>query len=811
MRITPTKGKELLVFLNLLLKAGIIRREDLAHFRSKYDSPDELFESLDSLDVFPNDVLTKIYAEAVGLPYVKLISLDRRAARLIDQATAKKFGFVPFFVDERNRVVQVALTEPYRLHSLDRRAMAELEKKIGYKIELFLAPRPSNELPEVSTQQVTPVAASWHPGQMGPELGQSEPIRSKPAAAPIQSIELGKEKIDEKLLRKMPYDIAMKHRAVIFREPARDTFDVAAENPEARELNDILSFVAKQTGIKFHLYRAAAEQVERVLRDYRKAMADNPPKPLEMPKPPLPVQDAEEAASQNGLKFYAERAVQTRSVKDQDEKVASPEGGEKAEERKLKIQQLAMEEPDLVRLLGKSSVTVEDLKAYVNEEKVPQLVGAIILLAVNNRASDVHVEPFEKSARVRLRIDGELGDVLFFPAALTDSIVARVKILAKLKLDEQRVPQDGRFGVKVGKDEIDIRVASLPTVFGEKVAMRLLSKTKKLDSLNELGLDGMAYDKLTNAMGRPYGVILVTGPTGSGKSTTLYSILSVLNNPGVNIITLEDPVEYQIQGINQVQIRPQIGFGFAEGLRSIVRQDPNIVMVGEIRDSDTAELVTHAALTGHLVLATLHTNNASGAMPRLFNLGVEPFLLTSAINLILAQRLVRKICPNCREEITLSQSVAFAVKKELANLNIDMPIKFFRGRGCDKCRGGYKGRIGIFEVLPVTSQIEQVVLENKPTSAILEEALKEGMITMRQDGLIKALKGITTVKEVLAATSEAKAETSPLRRPASPAGGPGLAQPLSVKSGELASPGGGAERDVEEKKGGKGGQRSSQD
>jgi type II secretory ATPase GspE/PulE/Tfp pilus assembly ATPase PilB-like protein len=408
--------------------------------------------------------------------------------------------------------------------------------------------------------------------------------------------------------------------------------------------------------------------------------------------------------------------------------------------------------------LGKTDVTYEDLKTLANGTDVPRFVASIIFLAVKQRASDIHIEPFEKVVRIRFRIDGELSEAVQASVQMTSNIAARIKILAKLKIDEQRVPQDGRIEARVSSEVVDIRVSTLPTVFGEKVVMRLLSKSKSLEKLEDLGLDGMGFDRVMKAIKRPYGVVLSTGPTGSGKSTSLYSMLSGLNRPEVNIVTLEDPVEYEIDGINQVQVKPQIGFGFAEGLRSVLRQDPNIIMVGEIRDKETAELVTHAALTGHMVLSTLHTNNAAGALPRLFNLGVEPFLLTSAVNAVLGQRLVRRICPKCREEIDVPQSVAFAVRKEFEKINFTHPLQFFKGRGCPDCKNGFRGRIGIFEVLEMSSAIENLVLANKTSEDIFTQATKEGMITMRQDGMIKAVKGLTTIDEVLRVTSETKEE-----------------------------------------------------
>ena len=321
-----------------------------------------------------------------------------------------------------------------------------------------------------------------------------------------------------------------------------------------------------------------------------------------------------------------------------------------------------------------------------------------------------------------------------------------------MKIDETRVPQDGRFDVKVQGHEIDLRVSTLPTIRGEKAALRILDKSQNIYTLEDLGFSGRNLKVLEENITKPYGVILSTGPTGSGKSTTLYSILKKVAGPSVNVITLEDPVEYEMPGINQCQVKPKIGFSFAEGLRSVLRQDPNIIMVGEIRDAETAGMTTHAALTGHLVLSTLHTNDAAGALPRLTNMGVEPFLITSSINLVIGQRLVRKVCPHCRHEANIPPQLVADIEKELANLNLPKPYKFFEGTGCTECNNGYSGRLGIYEVLSMTEKIEDLAINRRPASEIKVAAIADGMITMKQDGLIKALQGLTTISEVLRVT-----------------------------------------------------------
>lgn len=407
---------------------------------------------------------------------------------------------------------------------------------------------------------------------------------------------------------------------------------------------------------------------------------------------------------------------------------------------------------------GVKTVDLSRLDQIIREAPIAKIVKELLEFAVKSRASDIHVEPEEESTRIRYRIDGILQEKFTMPKQFHESLVSRIKILSGMKIDEKRVPQDGRFNFKTGGEEVDLRVSSLPTVHGEKVVMRLLKKTGGVPELPELGLRGRALKNLGDAILRPHGIIIVSGPTGSGKTTTLYSVLSRINTSKVNIITLEDPVEYQIPGVNQVQVNPGAGLTFASGLRSFLRQDPNIIMVGEIRDAETAGLAIQAALTGHLVFATLHTNNASGALPRLLDMGAEPFLLASTMTAIVAQRVVRRIHEDCKYAYDPEPGLIEDMKNYLGSLwqqKEGDQVKLYKGKGdTEDGNTGYMGRIGIFEVMPVTEGIGKLILERSASSAIEKQAREEGMITMKQDGYLKALEGITTLEEVLRVAQE---------------------------------------------------------
>jgi type IV pilus assembly protein PilB len=398
----------------------------------------------------------------------------------------------------------------------------------------------------------------------------------------------------------------------------------------------------------------------------------------------------------------------------------------------------------------------EQFKNIVREAPVAKIVATLVEFAVKSRASDIHIEPLPDKTRVRYRIDGILQEKLTLPHNIHDAVISRIKILSGLKIDEKRIPQDGRFNFRVSGLEVDLRISTLPTVHGEKVVMRLLRKTAKVPTLPELGLRGVALKQLEENMKKPHGIILITGPTGSGKTTTLYSIFAVLNTTRVNISTIEDPVEYQIVGVNQVQINPAAGLTFSSGLRAFLRQDPNIILVGEIRDSETVELAIQAALTGHLVFSTLHTNSASGAIPRLLDMGAENFLVASSLNCLAAQRICRQVCNACKEQYDPSPEIVADLKNILGSyFPNDKPVKLSRGKGCPECnKTGYFGRIAIFEVLPVTDGIIKLILQKCSVNDIEKKAIEEGMITMKQDGYLKVLDGITTIEEVLRVAQE---------------------------------------------------------
>ncbi len=380
---------------------------------------------------------------------------------------------------------------------------------------------------------------------------------------------------------------------------------------------------------------------------------------------------------------------------------------------------------------------------------VVKLVNTLLAEAVKLGASDVHIEPYERHMRVRYRIDGVLSEVMEPPIKLKNAITSRIKIMAELDIAERRIPQDGRIKLKIGSKKVDLRVSVLPCIYGEKVVMRILDKSNLNLDLADFGMEQKAIDDIYEAIAAPFGMVLVTGPTGSGKTTTLYSCLTKLNNSERNIMTAEDPVEYNIDGINQVQVRDAVGLTFATALKAFLRQDPNIVMVGEIRDLETGGIATKAALTGHLVLSTLHTNDAPSTINRMIDMGIEPFLVASSTVLIMAQRLVRRVCRNCKEEIKLSEEA-------LNDLRLESGTSVYKGKGCDQCNGsGYLGRQGLYEVMPVTPEMRELILDRASTTEIRRLAIKQGMLTLREDGMIKVAKGITTVEEVLRETAVA--------------------------------------------------------
>ncbi len=430
-------------------------------------------------------------------------------------------------------------------------------------------------------------------------------------------------------------------------------------------------------------------------------------------------------------------------------------GTESAMELRKVMEDLAeVEEEELEVIEDEEELDIESLEASSVEAPVVRLVNSLLTDAVGRGASDIHVEPYEKEMRIRFRMDGVLHEIMKPPLKMRDAMISRMKIMSKLDIAEKRLPQDGRIKLKMkleGKrKELDFRVSILPTLFGEKVVMRILDPEKLMLDMTKLGFEQESLDKFQKEVSKPYGMVLVTGPTGSGKTNTLYSSISLLNKPDVNIMTAEDPVEFNLKGINQVNVKDEIGLTFAAALRSFLRQDPDIILVGEIRDFETAEIAIKAALTGHLVLSTLHTNDAPSTISRLMNMGIEPFLVATSVNLICAQRLVRRVCSECKEEISMP-------KKALLDIGFSEEeaetVKVLNGRGCDRCNGtGYKGRVGLYEVMQISDEIRELILSGATAIDLRNQALREGMITLRKSGLIKIKAGLTNIEEVLRET-----------------------------------------------------------
>lgn len=427
---------------------------------------------------------------------------------------------------------------------------------------------------------------------------------------------------------------------------------------------------------------------------------------------------------------------------------------------------IALEELETELRLERTDIKPErasDFERLAEEAPIVKVVAVILRHAVEGKASDIHIEATKTKSRVRFRVDGILHSSIFLPLKAHPAVVARIKILSNLKIDETRAPQDGRFSARIDEKEIDFRVATFPTTNGEKVAIRVLDPLEATANFEKLGLKKRNAETIRKAVNKPFGLILATGPTGSGKTSTLYAILKLLNKEGVNIVTLEDPVEYFIEGVNQSQIKPEIGYTFAQGLRQVVRQDPDIIMVGEIRDEETAALAIHAALTGHIVLSTLHTNNAIGVIPRLMDMGVKPFLISPALSIAIAQRLVGVLCDHCKQQIEAKPEARDIILKEIEKLpkrlkskiKISSPLMVYEVKGCKKCNfRGFSGRTGVFEILEVTDELSDIITKSPEEKKIVQEAKRQEMLSMRQDGILKVLEGTTTMEEILRVAEE---------------------------------------------------------
>jgi type IV pilus assembly protein PilB len=547
-------------------------------------------------------------------------------------------------------------------------------------------------------------------------VGEEEVVAALSRQYGVPAVNLASLEIDEEVLRLIPREVAQRY-CVLPISRVGTTLTLAMADPANVYAIDDIKFV---TGFNIEPVVASEVGLMRLIEQYYGNVRG-----LE-----LADQNKTVPLGQNG------RVQVTELI-----------GAEYAEE-------LGLEDSSLEVLEEQEEIDLESIERSSEEAPVVRLVNVILVEALKRGASDIHIEPYEKEFRIRFRIDGVLYNIMNPPLKLKDALTSRIKIMSKLDISEKRLPQDGRIKIKVKLEgrsrELDFRVSSLPTLFGEKVVLRLLDKEKLMLDMTKLGFEPQSLEKFRRNIAKPYGMVLVTGPTGSGKTNTLYSALQSLNTPETNIMTAEDPVEFNLPGINQVQIKDQIGLNFAAALRSFLRQDPNIILVGEIRDFETAEIAIKAALTGHLVLSTLHTNDAPSTVSRLMNMGIEPFLVATSVNLIQAQRLIRRICQDCKEEAPtpVPALVDLGFSPEEART-----IKTYRGRGCQNCNGtGYKGRIGLYEVMEITDELRELILVGASALELRKKAIEEGMITLRSSGLEKLRQGITTIDEVVRET-----------------------------------------------------------
>ncbi len=725
----------------------------------------------------------KQYANYFGLPYISLKDkkIDSEAIKTIPEEVMREYKIIVYKkTADTPPTLKIAVAEPQRLKEKAPQMLSKLKKDKGVNFSLaiitksdfdyFFNQYKKQSIPAAAAQPVkTAPISEVKPSFLGENIEEKpEAIFAQTSSYPL--VILRSLNIPFSVLNKFPEEVATKYKMIVFESDERSgKIKVAMVNPDDPQAQEILDFIEERNKLQVEKYKTTQTDFLWAVKLYQNRGSGTPqavlPKstPTKPQSTPVEVKRPTPAASINRDERVEINRVapKIKSEEVEGEKTAEGEAVENTAGAGISLTEQPSEETNLDVIFPNGIKNTEDLVRIVKTGFVPKIVAAILYLAVKSEASDIHLEAEPKDFRLRYRIDGVLQDIVSMPISLHPPIVSRIKILARLKIDEQRVPQDGRFDIIVNKREVDLRISTLPTVHGEKVVMRILDKSSAILTLNKLGFTGVNLKRVEDNIHKPYGIILATGPTGSGKSTTLYAVLGEISVPGVNVVTLEDPVEYEIAGINQCQIRPKIGFGFADGLRSILRQDPNIIMVGEIRDSETANLATHAALTGHLVLSTLHTNDAAGALPRLINMGVEPFLITSSINAIIAQRLVRRICSKCKIEKKIPEAVMTEIKREIdSSINPELaayknkPLKFYEGKGCPECNGkGFKGRIGLYEVLTMSDKIEELAVKKMPASSIQDQAVKEGMITMKQDGLIKALQGLTTIDEVMRVTT----------------------------------------------------------
>ncbi|MBL7154892.1 MAG: type II/IV secretion system protein [Candidatus Portnoybacteria bacterium] len=534
--------------------------------------------------------------------------------------------------------------------------------------------------------------------------GEIEVVKKRAEDLKVPFIDLTGKEIPVEVLKEIPEEAAAFYRFIPLARQ-ENVLEIGMIDPGDLKAKEALRFITRQSGLETKLFIISPADFKNVLKQYRT------------------------------LRGEVSKAL--------EELAKELEAEERVKPLKGKAEEIA--------------------KQIVAEAPVTKIVAVILRHAIEDRASDIHIEPVEAQVKVRFRVDGVLYTGLLLPQEIQAAIISRIKILSNLKIDETRIPQDGRFHTVITGQKTDFRVSTFPTVGGEKAVLRVLDPTVGLRSFSELGIRDYNLEILEKAIKQPFGMILLTGPTGSGKTTTLYAILNQLNREGVNIVSLEDPVEYYIKGINQSQIKPEIDYTFASGLRHILRQDPDVIMVGEIRDKETAGLAIHAALTGHILLSTLHTNNALGVIPRLVDMGIGSFLLPTSLNLAIAQRLVRRLCEKCKKEIIAPPRVIKIIEEELAKLSptqrkafpLEKPLKIYRPVGCKFCGNkGTKDRIALFEMLMMTPQLEEIINKELTETRIKEEAQRQGMITMRQDGISKVLQGLISFEEMLRVVEE---------------------------------------------------------
>jgi type IV pilus assembly protein PilB len=759
--------------IDVLLEKNRLTTSEAGRF-DKLENNEQIEKKLRDDKMVSSEDIAKAYSVVYDLPFIRLENYD---------ISAQAFGIIPRELIEKYKIIafekvgekkiKVAIGSPGQLKNNPPAILAELKERKGLTIDLYIT----------ILEDIQKVLAKFANSPVA-EVKTLEKTATLPTSHNLKTIDLESIKIPYDVISKFPIEISQKYYMVVFASPHANMIKVAVSDPTDPKVREILKFVREKNQIEIEEYVASPREINEAIKlfyhkpadesfqsessakvrepwmpAHKTDEADRQPEPKEVFKPILSSQSPNTNSVESVISDNAAQAppastnIRHKFIRRPIRyEVQSSDEQQPIDTEDTAVSTMVAPENDLDHFLGQPVKDLETFQNIVKTGNVPQILSGSIVLAVFMKASDIHIESDGTNLRFRFRIDGILKDILKAPLPLYSAIISRIKILSRLKIDETRIPQDGRFDVITQGHEIDLRISTLPTVRGEKAVMRILDKSQSIYTLADLGFTGRNLQLVEENITKPYGVILATGPTGSGKSTTLYSILKQISSPEVNVITLEDPVEYEMPGINQCQVKPKIGFSFAEGLRSVLRQDPNIIMVGEIRDAETAGLATQAALTGHLVLTTLHTNDASGALPRLTDMGIEPFLITSSINVVIGQRLVRKICPKCKHEVNLPPALLEEIEQEIGIFNFAKPYKFYEGAGCPECNNGYSGRMGIYEVLNMSEKIEALAISRRPTSEIKAQAISEGMTTMKQDGLIKALSGITSISEVLRVT-----------------------------------------------------------